>query len=97
LTSPAPADIWEAEDAVQFVKSRNPNAKIRVVFNKVKKTTILGKLLDKSAEQISAPSLSVTISHRECYQHAIAQGWRALDSSAREEILQFAVALLSLN
>jgi len=38
----------------------------------------------------------VTLSARECYQHAIAQGWKALDNVAREEALQFALALLSL-
>jgi len=37
------------------------------------------------------------LSARECYQHAIAQGWKALDPAAREEALQFALALLSLN
>jgi hypothetical protein len=36
------------------------------------------------------------ISERQCYKHAGAQGWKALDAAAREEVLQFAVALLSL-
>ena len=36
------------------------------------------------------------LSDRECYKHSIAQGWKALDSAAREEVLQFVVALLSL-
>jgi chromosome partitioning protein len=97
VTTPAPADIWEAEDAVRFVKSRNAKASVRVVFNKVRKTTVLGRLVEESAKQMSAPSLPVMLSARECYQHAIAHGWKALDSSAREEVLQFAVALLSLS
>ena len=45
---------------------------------------------------MSVPYLPVTLSARECYQHAIAQGWKALDSQAREEVLQLVVALLSL-
>jgi chromosome partitioning protein len=94
VTSPSPADIWEADDAVQFANSRNNKALIRVVFNKVRKTTILGRLVDESAKQISVPALPVMISSRECYQHALAQGWRALDSAAREEVLQLTVALL---
>lgn len=97
MTTPAPADTWEAEDAVQFVKSRNSGAKIRLVFNKVKKNTVLGKLIEESAKQITVPTLPVTIGERECYKHAIARGWPSLDGPAREEILQFAVALLSLN
>jgi MinD-like ATPase involved in chromosome partitioning or flagellar assembly len=96
VTSPAPADVWEAEDAVRFVQSRNAQATIRVVFNKVRKATVLGRLVDESAKQVSVPSLPVMLSDRECYKHAIAQGWKALDHAAREEVLQFTVALLSL-
>lgn len=94
VTSPSPADIWEAEDAVQFAKSRNQSAVLRLVFNKVRKTTILGRLVEESAKQISVPALPVMIASRECYQHAVAHGWRALDSAAREEVLQLTVALL---
>jgi chromosome partitioning protein len=97
ITSPSPADVWEADEAVKFVQARNPKAIVRVVFNKVRKTTVLGRLVEESAKQVSVPSLSVTLSARECYQHSIAQGWKALDSTAREEVLQLAVALLSLN
>jgi chromosome partitioning protein len=96
VATPAPADIWEAEAAVRFVAARNPKAVTRVAFNKVRKTTVLGRLVDESAKQISVPSLPVMLSARECYQHAIAQGWKALDGNAREEVLQFAVALLSV-
>jgi chromosome partitioning protein len=94
VTSPSPADIWEADDAVEFARSRNSKATVRLVFNKVRKTTILGRLVESSAKGLSIPALPVTISARECYQHALAQGWRALDSAAREEILQLTVALL---
>jgi chromosome partitioning protein len=94
VTSPSPADIWEAEDAVEFARSRNERATVRLVFNKVRKGTILGRLVEESARGISVPALPVTISARECYQHALAQGWRALDSAAREEVLQLTVALL---
>jgi chromosome partitioning protein len=96
VTSPSPADIWEAEDAVRFVQGRNADAAVRVIFNKVRKTTVLGRLVDESAKQVSVPALPVTLSARECYQHAVAQGWKALDSTAREEVLQLVVALLSL-
>ena len=95
ITSPSPADIWEADDAVKFVKTKNPSAKVRVLFNKVRKATVLGRLVEESAKQLSVPVLSATLSARECYQHAVAQGWKALDGSARQEVLQLIVALLS--
>lgn len=94
VTSPSPADIWEADDAIQFVQNRNRKASVRLVFNKVRKTTILGRLVEESAKGLRVPALPVTISSRECYQHALAHGWKALDSAAREEVLQLTVALL---
>lgn len=96
VTSPSPADVWEAEEAVRFVQSRNKQAVVRVVFNKVRRHTILGRLVEESAKQVSVPVVPVHVSARECYQHAIGQGWAALDSKAREEVLQLAVALISL-
>jgi chromosome partitioning protein len=96
VTSPSPADIWEADDAVRFAQSKNKKAKVRLVFNKVRRGTVLARLMEESAKQVGAPLLGVSLSARECYQHAIGQGWKALDSAAREEVLQLTVALLSI-
>jgi chromosome partitioning protein len=94
VTTPSLADIWEATDAVEFVKTRNSGA-VRVLFNKVRKGTVLGKLMEESARLIPAPTLQVSLSERECYKHVMAQGWRALDGATREESLELALALLS--
>jgi len=96
ITTPAPADLWEAEETVRFVQERNAKASVRVVFNKFKKATVLGRLVEDSAKQLSAPFLPVMLNYRECYNHSIVQGWKALDNAAREEALQFALAFLSL-
>ena len=96
VTSPSPADIWEAEEAATFVRSRNSESEVRLLFNKVRRLTVLGRLVEESAKEVSVPALPTTISARECYQHAIAQGWKALDSAAREEVLQLTVSVLAL-
>lgn len=95
VTTPSPADIWEADEAVRFATRLNPGAKVRLVFNKVRKTTILGRLASQGSGS-SSPALRVRLSSRECYQHAIVQGWPALDGAAREEVLQLGLAVLSL-
>jgi chromosome partitioning protein len=95
VTSPSPADIWEANAAVRFAKSRNERARIRVMVNKVRKTTVLGRLIEESVKDIEAPTLPVMLSARECYQHAVVQGWKALDVAAREEVLRLTLSLLS--
>ena len=73
----------------------DPNAIARVVFNRVRRTTVLGRLVDESAKQLSVPSLVASLSARECYQHAIGQGWKALDAPAREEVLRLAADVLA--
>jgi chromosome partitioning protein len=95
VTSPAPADLWEAQEAVEYVRSKAPQASVRVLFNKVRKNTILGRILAESSKQVNAPVIPVNLSARECYQHAIGQGWAALDATAREELLHLAVSLMS--
>jgi cellulose biosynthesis protein BcsQ len=97
VTSPSPADLWEADDAAQFALAKNPQAIVRLVFNKVRRSTVLGRIVHESAQQVSeVPILPTMLSARECYQHALGQGWKALDSAAREETLQLTLAVLTL-
>ena len=96
LTTPAPFDIWEADEAARFVRAKNAAALVRIIVNKYDRRTVLGRLIGDSLKQVSVPCLPVMINERECYKHAGVQGWKALDAAAREEVLQFAVALLSL-
>lgn len=97
VTSPSPVDIWEANEAAQFVRAKNKKTAVRLVFNKVRKGTVLGRLVEESAKQVSVPMLKAMLSARECYQHAAGKGWRALDNAARTEVLELTVAVLSLN
>jgi chromosome partitioning protein len=96
VASPSPLDLWEADEAAQFVKAKNKQATIRLVFNKVRKGTVLASMLQENANRLSVPRLAATLSVRECYQHAAAQGWKALDSAAREEVFRLSLALFSL-
>ena len=68
ITSPSPADVWEADEAVRFVQAKNGHAQVRVVFNKVRKATVLGRLIDESAKQLSVPSLAVSLSNPQLWR-----------------------------
>ena len=95
-TSPSPFDIWETEDTVQFVKRTNPNAIVRVVLNKTRAGTLLSGSVAENLEGTSAPVLPVSLSERQCYQHAGVGGWAALDPRARQELLRSTVVVSSL-
>ena len=81
---------------MHLVQTTNPDTIVRVVFNSARKGTLLSRIVPESAKQLSVPALRVMLSARECYQHTLGQGWKALDGAAGEEILQLTVALLSL-
>ena len=95
IASPSPADIWEADEAARFARAKNKKALVRLVFNKVRKGTVLARLVQDSAKQVSIPALPTMLHQRECYQHALGKGWAALDTAAREEVLELTVALLA--
>jgi chromosome partitioning protein len=95
VTTPSPADIWEADETARFARETNPTADVRLVFNKVRRGTVLARLIEESAAQVSVPALAPVISARECYQHALGEGWKALDRMAREEVLELTVAVLA--
>jgi len=57
VTSPSPADLWEGKAAVKFAKKKNGQTKIRVMCNKVRRTTVLGKLVTESVKDGGAPML----------------------------------------
>ena len=96
IGSPEPADMWEIADAVDFVLQKNPAATLRVVFNKMQKGRLLSRFVEDYAKTLKAATLPIMLNTRECYKHAIAQGWSALDSGAREEAFQLALAVASL-
>ena len=95
VATPSPFDVWEAEEAGQFVRSRRPDVPVFVLFNKVRRSTLLGRLLEDNAKQLSLPVLPIMLSARECYQHAGLRGWKALDSAAREEVFKLSFAAIS--
>lgn len=95
VATPSPVDVWEADDAARTAQRiAKRKARVRVVFNKVRKATLLGKMVEETAKGFTVPTLPTTLSSREAYQHFAWQGWKALDSAAREEVLKLTVCVL---
>lgn len=70
VTTPSPFDVWEAKEAGQFVRELRPEVPLLALFNKVRRATLLGRLVDDNAKSLTIPALPVMLSARECYQHA---------------------------
>jgi cellulose biosynthesis protein BcsQ len=75
VATPSPVDVWEAQDAASLAQnSVRKKAKVRVLFNKVRRNTLLGRVLEETAKQFPVPTLQPVLSSRECYQHFAWQG-----------------------
>ena len=95
-STPSPADLWEAEEASRFALEKNPGATVRLVLNKVRPRTVLSRAMNDYIKHISAPPLTKALSSRECYQHAVMEGWNGLDGAAQLECAQLASEVLGL-
>ncbi len=95
VTTPSPFDVWEAEAAAEFVRKERPDVPVVALFNKVRRSTLLGRLVDHNGKQLSVPVLPTMLSARECFQHAGVRGWKALDGAAREEVYRLTLAVIS--
>lgn len=95
VSTPSPFDLWETEEAAAFVRKERPEARLYALFNKVRKHTVLGRLMEDNTKKLTIPVLPTMVSARECYRHAGARGWQALDSAAREEIYRLTLAVIS--
>ena len=95
-TSPSPVDVWEADEAAQFSRSKNRTAIIRIVLNRTRTGTLLTEAVHQSLGKVAEQILPVTLADRQSYQHAVLGGWDALDSKAEKEMFQLTVAVTSL-
>jgi chromosome partitioning protein len=93
VSSPSPADLWTSQDTVSVIRAHYKKEKAALLFNQVQRQTLLARELAPLAERIGLPALTHQVARRQCYQHAMVLGWKALDGPAREEILQVALEI----
>ncbi|MES2572428.1 MAG: ParA family protein [Verrucomicrobiota bacterium] len=93
-TTPSPAEIAVARATANVVRNhKNKSCEAFVVMNRVKKGTLYARSLDKLMVGLALPVTKSCISDRELYKHVLLDGWRALDSAARDEITSLALEI----
>lgn len=95
VSSPSPADLWTSQRTVGAIRQHHHRDKAALLFNQVQRHTLLARELGPLAARIGLPMLTHQVSRRQCYQHALVLGWKALDPAAREEILQVALEIIT--
>lgn len=95
ISSPSPADLWTSQQTVGVIREHYHQDKAALLFNQVQRQTVLARELEPLAARIGLPALHQQIARRQCYQHALVLGWKALDPAAREEVLQVALEIIT--
>jgi chromosome partitioning protein len=95
-TSPAPMDLWEADDTARYARTKNKKAVIRIVLNRTKPGTLLTSAASDALKGTSVPILPASLAERQGFQNVATRGWSALDAKAESEALQFTVAVTSI-
>jgi chromosome partitioning protein len=96
-TDSSPMDVPVTNNTAKLVTSlKKESAKAFVVLNKVRKRTFWSRQADENSEAMFIlPVLKSQIGFRECYKHALINGWKALDREARDEISTLVISILS--
>lgn len=96
VSRPSPCDLFTSQDTSALIDRLNAKGKSRLLFTSVRENTILGRDLDETAKDIGLKPLKAYFQLRECYQHAVLAGWKALTPEAREEAGRVALAIVAL-
>lgn len=90
--TPSPAEIATLRHTAEIIaKHKRGEAKALIVFNRVKKTSTYGKNLEAIAQNLTLAVAKNVVSDREVYKHVLLDGWSALDSAAKDEIMSLAL------
>jgi chromosome partitioning protein len=92
---PSPMDFGVTTNTAELVKTiKRPDSKAFIILNQLRKGTYWSKKVETLNGSDFALSFSnSSFSLRECFAHALTVGWDALDESASNELLNFALTI----
>jgi chromosome partitioning protein len=92
---PSPMDLGVTTNTAELVaKIKQPGCKAFVVLNQLRRGTYWSKRIESlDGSDFAVPIASASFSLRECFAHALTLGWGALDESASNELLNFALSI----
>src|SRR6266481_4449711 len=92
---PSPMDFGVTTNTAELVKTlKRPDSKAFIILNQLRK----GTYWSKKVETLNGSDFALSFAHssfslRECFAHALTVGWDALDESASNELLNFALTI----
>src|SRR6516225_2459715 len=92
---PSPMDFGVTTNTAELVKTlKRPDSKAFIILNQLRKGTYWSKKVEPlNGSDFALSFANSSSSRRECFAHALTVGWDALDESASNELLNFALTI----
>jgi len=92
---PSPMDFGVTTNTAELVKTlKRPDSKAFIILNQLRKGTYWSKKVETlNGSDFALSFANSSFSLRECFAHALTVGWDALDESASNELLNFALTI----
>ena len=95
VTSPSPADLFEAGPTAQVIAQADATKRARVLFNMVDRRKTLSKNLDATAAHIGFPAFRTVLEDRTAYEYLSLTGWPSVPPKLRNDVFQLALEILA--
>ena len=92
---PSPMDFGVTTNTAELVtRLKRSESRAFVILNQLRKGTYWSKKMENlDGADFAVPVAKISFTLRECFAHALTVGWEALDDSASNELLNFALSL----
>ena len=94
VTSPSPADLFEASPTATVIEKAGARGRARVLFNMVDKRKTLARNLEATAQQIGFPALQSYLEDRTAYEYLSLTGWKSVPSKLKNDVFKVALEIL---
>lgn len=96
VTSPSPADLFEAAPTAQVIARAGATERARVLFNMVDRRKTLSKNLEATAAHFGFPACKTVLEDRTAYEYLSLTGWATVPAKLRNDVFQLALEVLAI-
>lgn len=96
VLAPTPNDLMVTRGTAEYLRQKRPQGmKTVVLFTRVQ-VNRFSRVLDSFAQELHFPALKNSLGHRTNYAAAMLDGWGALTSAEKSEVVKVALEIIGL-
>lgn len=96
VCNPSPVDIWSTRRAADWIREKQPDTCMALLFSGVVSHSELGKACESFAKTVGLPALNNTIPLRQSIKRVAVYGYMHLSAGDRQNISNLAIEIQNL-